>query len=279
MLASTFAASAIALVLGGTPVPQGASRVPLLTVRLQAPCGRDIPVTALTIKHGGLGATSDFLRIYAMEGSDRKSAAQPLPSRGDLRLRLRNVTVPACGMTTLALLGDLSTTAQASGEHVFTVTGAATATGSVTVTTTANAASLLRVAPKANQPSVTIEFKPILTSVYYGDARIVSRFLIKGGKTTDQVVQSITFTNDGSARDTDLRNLYVETSSRSRLTDIVPQLDGKMLRVTFSPPLSLSRNEEKMLQLRADVRASYTRTIDFTIDEPSDVEATEARGR
>jgi len=257
-------------------VPQGAQRVPILTLLLAAPCGADRTVSSLTLRHAGLGAASDILRVYAMDGLKRISRTRSVPQRDPLVLRLSSVVVPSCGERTVSLFADFSRTAASGGEHRFSLT-AVDAGGDATITEAPASATMpaLNVTPHAGQPSVTAEMKPVLTSVSYGADRIVARLLLTGGKTADQRILAVTFTNDGSARNTDLRNLYLETASRTRLSIAAPQMDGKTVRLTLDPPLALGRNEVKLLQLRADVRASRTRTIQWTVEEPSDVEAEE----
>jgi hypothetical protein len=118
-----------------------------------------------------------------------------------------------------------------------------------------------------------------LTPVYWGTDRIVARLLLSGGSSADQEVTAITFTNDGSAHDADMQNIYMETSSHQQLSEPVAQMDGRTVRIVFDPPLKLQRNAAKLLHLRADVRASASHTIEWTIDEPSDVEARTAGRR
>lgn len=262
-------------------IPQGAQRVPFLTLRLQASCDAPIAVSSLTLRHAGRGNATDILRAYASIGGTRWSRAVSVPARNPFTLRLRSVVVPACGEASIIVLADLSSSAQASGEHRFDVLSVGTQSG-VAIQTSSSASSspaALRVTPHATTPDVTSEFRSVLTSKEYGTARVVARFLLKGGRASDQNVLSITFTNDGSARNGDLQRLYLESSSQQRLSVPLAQMEGDTARITLTPPLPLRRNQSVLLQLRADVRASRTRTIDFVIEEPSDIELEEAGGR
>ncbi|MFA6039100.1 MAG: hypothetical protein WCV62_00010 [Candidatus Peribacteraceae bacterium] len=261
----------------GSVVPQGAQGVPFLTLRLRASCASPVTVSSLTLRHTGKGAASDILRVYAYRENLRISRAVSVPTRNSFTLRLRPVTVPACGEETLSVLANFSSSARAAGEHRFEVTDVGTQTGVTVHTATPSAASPLRVTTHATTPDVKVDFRTVHTSKEYGTRRVVARFLLTGGNAADQRIRSITFTNQGSARNTDMRNLYVETASRTRISSILPSLDGDTARITLEPPLPLSRNQSVLLQLRADVRASRTRTIDWSVEEPSDIVSEEAR--
>ena len=56
-------------------------------------------------------------------------------------------------------------------------------------------------------------------------------------------------------------------------------LDTDRVRLSFDPPFLLRRNEERLVELRADVLASRRKTIRIVLEEESDVEATVKRGR
>ncbi len=262
-------------------IPQGAQRVPFLTLRLKASCDAPIAVSSLTLRHAGRGNATDILRAYASMGGTRLSRAVSVPARNPFTLRLRSVVVPACDEASIIVLADLSSSAQASGEHRFDVLSVGTQSGVAVQTSSSSSSSpaALRVTPHATAPDVTSAFRSVLTSKEYGTARVVARFLLKGGKASNQNVLSITFTNDGSARNGDLQRLYLESSSQQRLSVPLAQMEGDTARITLTPPLLLRRNQSVLLQLRADVRASRTRTIDFIIEEPSDIGLEEAGRR
>ena len=256
-------------------IPQGAQRVAVLNLRLQASCTAPVTISSLSITHSGLGAASDILRIYAFDGTIRRSRSVSVSSKDAMTLRLQNVTVPVCGTVTLIVDADFSRTAQSGGEHRFDLK-ALDANATVTIGHIGASRSSQSVTPSANQATVTAEFRPVITDVSYGADKIVARLILTGGKDADQRVLSVTFTNDGSARNADLQNLYLETNGHARLTPSVAHMDGRTVTLMFDPPLLLSRNQSIFVQLRADVRASRTHTIQWLIEEPSDIQAIRA---
>ncbi len=258
-------------------VPQGALRVPLLTVRLKAGCSSAVQVTSLQFKHEGKGATSDFLRVYVMTGERRLSNGQSVPRKQDIRLRMRGVEIPRCGYTDVSLYGDLSPSAISMAEHRFRFIGATT-DGALDGTSTSQA-SPLKVTPHSTSPSVTVSFLTVHTTMTYGEGRTVARILLTGAGSATQEISAITFTNDGSAANSDLQNIFLETADRSPISTVSEHMDGRTVRIVFHTPMELRRNQSLLLQLRADVRASRTHTIQWTIEEPSDIETAEKTGR
>ncbi len=75
-----------------------------------------------------------------------------------------------------------------------------------------------------------------------------------------------------SASDADLQNLFVSFRGRA-VTFLAPRMQGERVRLEFSPPLSVGKNQTLKFDLRADVRASRRRTIQFVIEAESDIEA------
>ncbi|MDD4318935.1 MAG: hypothetical protein PHW10_01250 [Candidatus Peribacteraceae bacterium] len=255
-------------------IPQGAQRVRMLSLRLQASCDADVQVTSLMMRHAGLGAVTDILRIYMLNGDRRISSAVSVPAREDRELRLRRFTVPACGSAEVTLAADFASTAQSGAEHRFSL-AAVNADASVTIGADGqDPLSTLQVSPHTKQASVRVTFRDVLTSLYYGSNRTVARLLLTGIG-SDQRIRSITFTNEGSARDADLRNLFLETASGIRLSETVPHMDDRRVTVMLDPGLELRRNEAKLLHLKADIRAGRSHTIDWAIEEPSDIMAEE----
>ena len=54
-------------------VPQGASRVAMLTLDLTAPCQTDVRLKSMRISHIGLGDASNISGVYALQGIARIS--------------------------------------------------------------------------------------------------------------------------------------------------------------------------------------------------------------
>lgn len=263
---------------GAASVPLGAQRVVMLSVTLTASCGSDLPVQSLTFSHAGLGSPADIARVYALEGERRISrSAVPDSRNGEVTIRLRSFVVPSCGTRTISVAVDMKPDAAAGGEHRLTLrhsTDVAVASAQAAVrleTQAAPALTLRTVGP--SRGSLSAAFLPNLLPVNYGADRTLARFRLTADGEDDQQVAAMTLVNEGKARDGDLQHLFLADSDRRPLTPFLAALDGDRVRFVFDPPLIIGRNDQRVLVLHGDVRASRRRTIEFALQEESDIES------
>lgn len=255
-------------------VPLGAQRVSMQMLTLQASCAADVKVNTIKVTHSGLGAAADIERVYAMEGIRRISRTASLTNvPATATVRFPNLVIPKCEKRTVSIMADFSVDAVSQSEHRLGIASLADISASTTDiggTVGGSATGPTRIAP-VSQGTIEVEYLPVLTSTTYGAARTLMRLRLTA-RDEDQFVYSITLTNDGKARDTDLQRLSLGTRSL-RLTDIVPSMTGDTVTLTFEDPLRLDRGEDILLLLTGDVRASRRRTIDFEVQEASDITA------
>lgn len=255
-------------------VPLGASRVEMLTITFRASCDADIRVDSVRLRHEGLGDGADIERVYLTESARRISRAQSFS--GDdatAQVRLNGFTVLRCTTRTLSVLADFSAGAGSGGEHrIILGSSADVQSDAANVTLESLKGSRPARATPSATGSIDAVFLPLNGALRYGANRIVSRIRLDADGGSDHTVNAITLTNDGSARDADLRNLWIEVSGK-QVTPKTARMSGNTVTLTFDPPLRLDRNASRMLQLRADVRASRRRTIRFILEEPSDLDA------
>ncbi len=258
-------------------IPQGAQRVTMLTIQLEAPCGTDVTIEQIALRHTGLGSASDLPRVYIMENSKRVSNAQSFSGRSrTATLRPRGVTIKACSKRTLTVAADFASDAAAGGEHRVVLAGITTDQGAATITTT-GVASPARATPSTTG-TITVEYLPLHSTVRYGNNRTIARIRLSADGEADQLIQEIILTNDGSAQNTDLLDL--ELMDGTSVLAERGELDGDRVHFILEEPLSIGRSASKLLTVRADVRASVKRTIRLIVDEPSDIIAEpKQRGR
>jgi hypothetical protein len=261
-------------------VPVGAQRVAMLRLEFRTSCIQGVTISNILLRHIGHGDPRDIERIYGYADGQRITRSVPFRRDGSVSLIFNSFDIPQCTSKTIDVVADFAADAQAAGEHAITLSQA-----SDVVTTPPANVVLNSVAPVTlvrptgrTVGTVDIQFLDLLTPPRFGGAQTVARFILKGGE-RDQEVSAITFTNDGSARDGDLENLRVTTTSGLLLSEQTAKMTGDTVRVEFSEPFFIGRNQSRMLQLRADVRTGRRRTIRFTVEEPSDVEAAPARYR
>jgi len=262
-------------------IQPGSQRVPMLTIRATASCDEDIELRSIRVRRRGLGASSDIESVYVMSEGQRINRGRQLTRSGFAGLSFRNLIVPTCDTKTLQVFADFSSSAAIAGEHWLTVEQAS----DVDV---GNARSVLvrsGIAPPRGRATgttrgtITVEYVKLLNTVRYGSNRTVGRFRLIADSEDDHLIRAITFTNDGAARNNDLQNLYLRAGRNRRVSLTEEQLSGDTVRFVLNPALLLKKNQKRLFQIQADVRASRKRTIKLLIEEPSDIEAEPTRSR
>lgn len=262
-------------------IPLGANRVPVMQLSLQASCSAPVTIQSITVHHKGLGALTDIAKVYVLEGTTRLSRGSILQKQtGTAILRLSHITIPACKTRVFVVAMDLSATAAAGSEHTLSLESAEDIATNAAVTVQAKTTTTTSIAP-SSRGGVTFAIVPLASqNTLFGKGRTLLRFSLKANNDTNQLIDAITFTNDGSATNSDLQNLAIFSTNGEQVSDTISSLDGDIVRISFSTPLLLQKNALRLLTLRGDVTASRRRTIRLTVEETSDIEAhTEVRGR
>ncbi len=275
----TVEVGATSLPLAGS-IPRGAQRYPLMTLALRTPCDAPVTLTSLTLQHRGLGDARDFDGVYAWVGDQRVTRSFVPQKDGAVTVRFRNYVLPACGETVVTILVSISPDAALGGEHLLEFKGGTAADASVRFVAVASGTpSPAATVPQRVQPgTIDVEYLSITGSQSYGANRVLQRLRLVARSRGDQQVTAIRFTNQGSARDTDLRSLYLRGSDGTPLSAKADRMDGDTVRLTLDPPLTLQGNDVRVLELRGDIRASRKKTIRWTIEEASDIESRTCAG-
>ena len=261
-------------------IPPGAQRVEMLQLNLTASCDGPVTVQSLAIFHEGLGDTADIQRVYAVSGNRRISRSATIARfDGSAQLRFSNFSIPACESVDVGILADMAASSAVAGEHRFVLRRFAdTDAGSAVVHGVLARSQGGRRTVGAVQGSVNVEYLDLLLPTTYGSQRTLARLRVTASSDGDQLLSAVTFTNEGSARGADIQRIALWTTSGERITATALQMDGNRVRLEFSPPFLLERRQTRLLELRADVRASRRRTLQLLIEEPSDLESIPTRG-
>jgi hypothetical protein len=262
-------------------IARGASRVPMAQLDLSASCDSDVRVETIALKHIGLGLASDVSSVYLMDGFRRVSRAQSFDQRSKtVELRIPHLVIPRCSAVRLSVLFDFSVDATVASEHGVSLEN------STDVQSTANATTLVKgddsevvftTPDKAG--SVAVDFLPINKRFGYGRTETVARIRFTADASQDMLLKSMTLMNLGSARDMNLIDFSLETRSGEKLSFPAQRMDGRYIRLHFSPSYILGRGRTVVFLLKAKINASQSRTIDFTLVEKSDLEAAAYRQR
>jgi hypothetical protein len=267
--------------LAESSIPTGAQRVSMLRVSLHASCDAEVVLRGITVHHHGLGAASDILRIYALLNGNRMTRGYAFDSAlNTATLDLRARRIPACGFLDVIIAADFSSNAAAAGQHGISIDQASDiAAGGARIQAFLGSpvSRAQTIGPETG--TVTAVMLPLLQKVSYGGGRTVARMRLRADSENDQEITSVTVTNDGSARDLDLQQLFVESSDGTRLSSVVEKMDGDRVHFVFPVSFVLMRNQEKLVVIKADVRGRARKTIKLVIEEPSDIAARALRSR
>lgn len=252
----------------------------MLVVTLRADCAADIPVEEIHLVRRGPGFSTDIAAVYAEIAGRRVSQAVTPQRDGTLTLRLQGVAIPACGETVLGILMDVASTAEVASEHRLVLADhdpVVASTASVTVGALAHGTvSPVHTAAKSTG-TVAVEYLRLLQRISYGRNRIVLRLRLSASGERDLQVRRMVLTNEGSARDADLKNIALYDNRGRRVSSVASQMAGDWVDLSFDPPLRIATNASRVLELHADALASRRRTIHFVVDEPGDIFSEEVR--
>lgn len=262
-------------------VPKGAQRVPFLTLHLSASCEKDITLDTLTVKHVGLGLSHDIASVYAVQSFRRITRATHFDARsGEAVLRFRGLVVPKCGAAEVEIVGDMSADSASASEHALEIPSPRSIVSSAKKTNLSTGDASERVIASPMQSgTITVRFLRISGRPSYGRIETVARLQLKADNAHSHLLKRITLTNRGTARDMDLQWLSIETLSGKKITTSSPRMKGSVVTLEFNPTHELGASETIVLNLKAEIRGSQTRTIDFHLEEESDLVALPYRGR
>ncbi|MAE68569.1 hypothetical protein CL635_02060 [bacterium] len=260
-------------------VPPDARRVEMLRLRMEADCSGDASITTISVQRRGLGANSDIESLYVVHRGQRISRARSVARRdGSVDLNVRDFRIPACEEEDVLVIADFSPDAAPAGEHRLELRSVDA--GGTTVRIDYRVGDFTRTRKTAGRAlgQISVNYLNLTRRVRYGNRQIVSRFTVQADSRDNHLLRAVTFTNNGSASNADMQDLYIDFRNR-RISSLVPQMNGDTVRLEFDPPFFLKKNHKLKFALRADVRASRSRTIQFVVEEAADLEATPVVGR
>lgn len=261
-------------------VPIGAQRVPFLAVTFESGCDSDSTVSELTVTHDGLGDSDDVERVYATDGGRRLTRGRRFDASGrTATLRFRPaMLVVACSAKTVTIVGDFSLAAASAGEHRLRVSSSQdiVADTPVRVVDKTEGVSGVATVRPASAGRVSVRFLDLTAPLRFGRSRTLARLQLQADGGADQLVTSITLTNDGKAADGDVKNVRIQNRKGEVLTATAASMAGDRVTLAFDPPLLLKRRDKVLLELKGDIAAGKRRTIRFVLEEPSDIVAADS---
>jgi hypothetical protein len=254
-------------------IPRGVTRFTLLPLALSASCMGDVRVHSLRVHRYGPGDSADIKGVYALVSGRRLNRSTSFSSDDQTAvLRLRGLRIPACRTVRLNVAVDMERHATVGGRFALEVLDV----GDIRT----NADSVEGRFPLRTHeelPSVTPEPAGVIEVdfVSVGNIRTVrdellAKFGITGAGNTHHLLYSITLTNTGTAKDDDLRNLYLTRYGGRALSPVVKVMDGKQVTFHFMRPYFIRKGQRVVFQVRGQAYTS-SKTIAFTLEEPADL--------
>lgn len=256
-------------------VPKGATRIDMGTLNISASCDSDVTVTGLTVKHTGLGDASDITAVYLNDGFRRISRSRTFDRQSrSADLRVTALTVKKCEAVRVKILVDISRDATVAAEHGVTVSGASAVTSTAKSVTFLESDITQRVFTSPRDAgNITVNLLPIRGPLRYGRRETVARLQLTADSRNDHLLRSVTFTNLGDARDMHLLDFTLETRTGEVLTPLAQRMRGYAVTLQFDPTYILHRGRTVVFLLKAQINASQSKKVNFTIEEPSDLQS------
>ncbi len=257
--------------------------MPMLTLSFQASCGAgNTQVASLTLTHTGLGNAQDIRSVYALNGYQRITRSGHFNQIGKTTIRfMKPLTVAACTKQSIVIAADFDADAESGGEHgvsIQTKNDVQTTASEITLVTETEESTVANVAG-GTTGKITVTYLPLRGNLRYGATQALARLQLTASGTSDSLLKSITLTNDGTARDSNFSDLRMETSAGETISNIAGHLDGKTVHLTFTPNYILRRGDVKTIVLKGRVTGSALRTVQFLLQEESDLETADIRLR
>jgi len=260
-------------------VAPGSQRIEMLSLKVTADCSSSVSINTISVQRRGLGTNEDIESLYVTHRGARISRERSIAQRdGSVDLQLRNFSIAACDSEDIAIVANYAADASPAGEHRIELRSIDAGGSAVRIEkSSGNFITIQRTASRS-VGQVSLDYLRLTQSVHYGSRQLLSRFTLAADSTDDHSISAITFTNNGSATNDDLQNLYVEFRSR-RISSYARSLSGDKVVFTFDPPVQLEASQTLKFGVRGDVRANRSRTIQFIVEEPSDIITTPMRSR
>lgn len=262
-----------------TTVVANAARVGFTKVNFTA-TGGDVTIDSLVVERAGLSADSNFTDVILLDVSNGTSVAKAKQignekSLGSTHKVTFNEDITVMNGTTKSILVAANMASSLNAGELATLkvaevnlAGSAGMTGSLPVAgnemTMNNSLSIgtLTVASGGANPSAT-------TQSVGTENLIVTSIKLTAGSAENMNVHGIRFYQNGTAADTDVKNL--ELLRDGSVIATVANPTDKYVDFWFDSPIVINKGNNKDFDLRLDIVNGSSRTISFDIEDKIDV--------
>lgn len=227
-------------------VPTGAVGVAFTKVNLTAAADGAVTVNTLTVKHSGVGATSELTKVYIYDGETRLSSGRTISaSTNEAIFSNLGLTIAAGTTKTVTIAADVSGT----GQHALGIASAsavastgAAVSGSFPIT--GNYMSL----SSTTAGTADIEFNTSTKTVKVGEVGVeLGKFTVYVGGAEDAQVESIVVYNED-------RDIF-SNMKLYRGSDLVSTgtKSGQYTTFTFGTPYAIDKGQSAQFTFKGDI--------------------------
>lgn len=263
-----------------TTVVGAAARVGFTKVNLTA-TGGDVVIDSLVVERTGLSADTNFSDIILLDVSNGTPVSKAKQignekSLGSAHTATFNEDITVANGTTKTILIAANMVAKASiqaGEMAaltlkqVNLAGSASVTGSLPVSgnqMTMNGTLTIGTLTVTNGSS-----NPAATTQAVGTENLIVSSIKLASQTEDVSVYGVRFYQNGTAADSDVKNLDLLIDGSVIKT--VAQPTSKYVDFWFDSPIKITKGNNKDFNLRLDIASGSSRTIGFDIEDKIDI--------
>jgi len=259
-----------------TLIPARAARVPFTKITLVA-TGGDVTIDSLTIERKGFAQDSNFDSVCVIDADTNQKIGLDKTLNSSHRAVLNDdIEVKAGTTKNIILAGNMASSLQA-GETpqlslvAMTLKGDATLNASLPITGNAmtmnNTITIATVTLGTGGSNPTSDSNPKIgdTDVNFTEVKLTN------DSQEEVELEQITFTNYGSAGDTDIENLDLVDSATGEVVATLDNLSDSKAVFTLDNPVTIGKGKNKSFMIRGDIAGGSSRTIDMSIEKYTDV--------
>lgn len=240
-------------------VPRGAADVYFTKVNFTAGLG-DVAITGLKVTRSGLGSDANLSAVKLFVDGVQKGTSQSLGSLHQATFTLTSspISIPAGTTETVVLAADIPVTPAAYDQHILGIANVADITTTATVSGTfpinGNVMSLVNstigtaeVTPGPLNPTDAGNVDPDAENYRFTQIKIAA------GSGEPIVINQVTAIKNGTAANSDLKNIVLYNDTTSTVLGTVDALDGNGRAVFGNLNLEVAKGAYVELSLKADM--------------------------
>ncbi|MFH1670606.1 MAG: S-layer homology domain-containing protein [Patescibacteria group bacterium] len=256
-------------------IPKGALRVSMLSVDFTASCDSGLSIEGVTLTREGFGSRTDIDGVYAVVGGERLTRKRTIEAQNNtVSLHFtRPIVVPACSSKRVDFVADIAAGASVSGEHRLTIRTARDVESNAQRVQSFPVKGGTYTVAAVTTGAVTVEYRTVAPSEVKvgGKGVAIGKFSVTANSVENQVLTSILLNQDGSLKPGDIENIRIRKTNGEVLTNVANKLTTDYVLLTFNPSFVVKQGDNISLEIVADIIGGAGRTIQFKLEEESDL--------